>query len=428
MTRRDFIILAHGLGLSAWFGDVAFAQASRTLVTRKSATAQSALTDIETLRKGVKALLGVADATKYASWMYWANSHCTPDPIPPQMDPVWCRCAHTPIEGPVTLNFLPWHRAYLFFFEALIRELTKQAEFALPYWDWYASTIIPPAFTGHQDNALNWQQRRFRSRTLLRAALSKPTFTEFSGTLEGNPHGTVHVMVNGDMGAIETSARDPLFWAHHTNIDRLWSVWLADTSHKNPDDEKWLGQPFVFDLASQKRLTVTNLLRTEELGYVYDNLEPAGKTDAVPPRPANVKTAPASVNLTAMSDVQPNVLSQATQLSLSTSTNLAMKVPGIARDRLAMMGETTEANAPKLALVLYGLRVTEAGRKRGFEYRIYVNLPRKPSIEDKHEDFFVGTINSFQLSHHLADETMLVFPIEQLAPALAKKDRGTQGK
>lgn len=42
--------------------------------------------------------------------------------------------------------FLPWHRAYLGWFEQICRELTGREDFALPYWDWTASPEIPSAF------------------------------------------------------------------------------------------------------------------------------------------------------------------------------------------------------------------------------------------------------------------------------------------
>ncbi len=224
------------------------------------------------------------------------------------------------------------------------------------------------------------------------------------------------------MGDIETSARDPVFWAHHANIDRLWSVWLAaDTNHKNPVDEIWRKQSFVFDLAGQKHLTVAALLATEDLGYKYDNLQPAAVSDPVPPRPANVKATPASPDANMLADTQPTILSASNALDLSGSVNLAMKVPEIARNRLSAMAEGSSTDSSKLAVVIQGLHITEAGRKRGFEYRIYVNLPKKPSAEDKHDDFFVGIINSFQLSHHANEETILVFAVDRLAPALAKR-------
>ena len=424
MNRREFIILAQGVGLTAWFGDIAFAQANGALVMRKSATTSAAAADIEVLRKGVKALLDVTDATRYASWMYWANSHCTRDEIPPQMKNVWCQCAHTPSEGPLNLNFLPWHRAYLFFFEALIRELTEQPGFALPYWDWYASKTIPPAFTGGASNPLSWKVRRGSKQTLLQMALRQSSFNDFSEILEGNPHGTVHVMVGGDMGSVPTSARDPVFWAHHGNIDRLWSVWLAsDTTRTNPGDAEWKAQSFAFDLAGQKHITVAELLNTEDLGYKYDNLQPAGAPDALPTPPAAQKTATPTPNMTLMSEAQPQALTTTSQVALGSSLGLTMKVPPLARSRLSAMATGPSAESPKLALVLAGLHVTDAGRTRGFEYRIYLNLPSKPSTEDKHDDFFVGIINSFQLSHHVSDQTVLVFPIERLAPALSKRGR-----
>jgi tyrosinase len=39
-------------------------------------------------------------------------------------------------------------------------------------------------------------------------------------------HNTVHNLIGGDMSA-GTSPNDPLFWLHHANVDRLWSVWQA---------------------------------------------------------------------------------------------------------------------------------------------------------------------------------------------------------
>jgi tyrosinase len=52
------------------------------------------------------------------------------------------------------------------------------------------------------------------------------------GILEARPHGAVHVGVGGIeppgwMSAFDTAARDPIFWLHHANIDRLWEAWLA---------------------------------------------------------------------------------------------------------------------------------------------------------------------------------------------------------
>ncbi len=39
--------------------------------------------------------------------------------------------------------FLPWHRGYIFHFEAVCRELAGDPAFALPFWDWTSSPRVP---------------------------------------------------------------------------------------------------------------------------------------------------------------------------------------------------------------------------------------------------------------------------------------------
>ena len=59
--------------------------------------------------------------------------------------------------------------------------------------------------------------------------------------LEDTPHGPVHVYVGGsktinghqvpgDMSVFPTAARDPIFFAHHGNLDRLWETWRTEQS------------------------------------------------------------------------------------------------------------------------------------------------------------------------------------------------------
>jgi hypothetical protein len=72
----------------------------------------------------------------------------------------------------------------------------------------------------------------------------------FSSTLENGPHGSVHVDVggfSGDMGAFETAARDPVFYAHHSNVDKCWVDWVkADPGHTNPTTAAWLNKSYGF--------------------------------------------------------------------------------------------------------------------------------------------------------------------------------------
>ena len=48
--------------------------------------------------------------------------------------------------------FLPWHRGYIGWLEAKIRELSGDPDFALPYWDWTKTTRVPAGmFNGALD-------------------------------------------------------------------------------------------------------------------------------------------------------------------------------------------------------------------------------------------------------------------------------------
>lgn len=73
------------------------------------------------------------------------------------------------------------------------------------------------------------------------------------------------------MGQIPTAAYDPVFWAHHTMIDRVWRLWQLAHPAANPP-AALLGQalpPFP--------MTVTDTLATTALGYDY-----AASTNTVP--------------------------------------------------------------------------------------------------------------------------------------------------
>jgi len=46
----------------------------------------------------------------------------------------------------------------------------------------------------------------------------------FRATMEGLLHGAPHVWISGHMGAFG-SPNDPIFFSHHCNVDRIWSLW-----------------------------------------------------------------------------------------------------------------------------------------------------------------------------------------------------------
>src|SRR5271169_1953504 len=83
---------------------------------------------LATFRAAMASAMGISDERGYN---YQAGIHGLPLPIS-------CDVAHgRPI-------FLPWHRAYLYFFELTLRDL--QPEVTLPWWDWTADPVIPAAY------------------------------------------------------------------------------------------------------------------------------------------------------------------------------------------------------------------------------------------------------------------------------------------
>ncbi|KAK6537137.1 hypothetical protein TWF694_011335 [Orbilia ellipsospora] len=74
------------------------------------------------------------------------------------------------------------------------------------------------------------------------------TYNDFSNALE-NIHNDVHVQVGGPglMAFIPYAAFEPMFWLHHTNIDRFLAIWQAANpgSYLEPDDAVATFQRFV---------------------------------------------------------------------------------------------------------------------------------------------------------------------------------------
>lgn len=190
-------------------------------------------------------------------------------------------------------QFFAWHRAYLYFHERILGALVGDPDLRLPYWDWETTTHrkIPPAYAtpGDTTNPL-WNGTRFMSATdeipdedvgepVMEAALTAADFSEFGGTEtapgipEFAPHGSVHVDVGGNMGAFATAARDPVFYAHHANLDKMWSDWIkASALHTNPTAPAFLNLRWNFydENKRWRSISAAQVLNHEaQLRYTY---------------------------------------------------------------------------------------------------------------------------------------------------------------
>ncbi|HSF39512.1 MAG TPA: tyrosinase family protein [Thermoanaerobaculia bacterium] len=186
-------------------------------------------------------------------------------------------------------QFLPWHRGLLYFLERSLRKLSGHDDLRLVYWDWESSqSRTLPSIYAPPDQPLYWANRKLDgprwplkdSDVDVQPSLAVPDFARFGGTsvqrqpvpiAYSGPHAPVHNAFSpGDMANLQFSPRDPVFYAHHGNIDRLWSSWVA-AGHKNPDfgDAK----VYFYDENRVWSYVLMNDLRDEtKLGYKYSSL------------------------------------------------------------------------------------------------------------------------------------------------------------
>jgi tyrosinase len=211
-------------------------------------------------------------------------------------------------------EFWPWHRAYLFYFEEICRELSGDETFALPYWDWSSEPKIPDLCWGNAlDNLPRPQQagsgrgakknqaftadeiKEFVGKAVIDKLLNSPDFDSVGGTqtksggIEGTPHNYVHCWVDGDMCS-GGSAWDPIFWLHHCNVDRLWSEWSRKHGANTPNNPGWLDTKYSFTTRGGKKddVTVRKTLNTADLFYTYDTYDPSGGVVNISPGPSKL--------------------------------------------------------------------------------------------------------------------------------------------
>jgi hypothetical protein len=88
--------------------------------------------------------LNALDGKDNRSWCQQANvhdKHCSygPGDRPPGKDAYW-------MQVHMGWYFLPWHRAFLYFYESILAQLIEDDTFALPYWDWSKNPTLPEHF------------------------------------------------------------------------------------------------------------------------------------------------------------------------------------------------------------------------------------------------------------------------------------------
>ena len=218
--------------------------------------------------------------------------------------------------------FLPWHRAYLAVTEMKLRAISGDPHLAFPYWNWSSDRTIPAPFAEPESplaQAIRYTPNRplhpaevdrlthdpalarlgvaalgaeiFEADSPERipasfGGIAKPNAGGWHGRnrLEGIPHTSIHNYVGGeradgslgDMTELATAGLDPVFFAHHANLDRLWERWRRDPQRRatEPTVAAFTDKTFVFPWLDGTIVTISvaDTLQMERLGYAYDSL------------------------------------------------------------------------------------------------------------------------------------------------------------
>ena len=210
----------------------------------------------------------------------------------------------------------------IYFHERILGSLIGDDNFALLFWNWDnpAGMMIPemfmngPLVDGDREIShfppkfvdLNYdllvegrgndEQLKMNMATMYTQLVSGAKTTELfmgcsykagegggcdgPGTVENAPHNTIHDWVGSglnpgreNMGSFYSAARDPIFYAHHGNLDRMWEVWRRIHGDRpyNSDiiDSDWLDSYFFFHDEKRQlvRIRIRDVLNITNLRY-----------------------------------------------------------------------------------------------------------------------------------------------------------------
>ncbi|MFO1208142.1 MAG: tyrosinase family protein [Amaricoccus sp.] len=390
--------------------------------------------ELMTFRRGVAQMMAWNSAPRGGanfrrSWIFWANMHnhfgsdCSGPVSGNNMNGVqlwtasnaketqtWCECQHH------NEDFLVWHRMYIWFFERVMQQASGDPNFRLPYWDYSSDGRLPQAFrdqtyvnqngqtvanplyvSGRKPALNNGSQSLQSAVTSSANAMAANNEATFRTRLESTPHGSVHCGLsaggcpNGLMGAPASAALDPIFYVHHSNIDRLYECWLqVNPSTRLPSSSTVLNTRFSFIGANGSVQTrrVRDMLTTSQLGYTYTSGGgcPYASTSSAVVAAAEAKssTAPAAAAASASSSGAVTTLgSGTTQVPLQVESTPAAAAARSAAPSSAA-GARTAASVPATVTIMD----VQAKGAPGTMFNVYL-------VNDKGSRVQIGVLSFF---------------------------------
>jgi hypothetical protein len=178
-------------------------------------------------------------------------------------------------------RFLAWHRMQLFYLERIIARVSGHDAFAMPYWNW-GDDRIPPLFFNKATPFYHRQRDAGPDSKIsdyiglsVKVGNRDDPLDNYMGSAEQYGHNMVHLFVGGDMTNLNTSPGDPLFFFHHSNVDRIWAQWSSIWGETNyaPAWKKEVLLGYVdADGVDTTGILAGDTINTERLGYRYDHL------------------------------------------------------------------------------------------------------------------------------------------------------------
>lgn len=197
------------------------------------------------------------------------------------------------------LLFLPWARAYFWWFEQALRSVSPGI--TLPFWDYTSQQALeeglPTMFTDttymdgngeSQPNPLLVADYKYpfttyrevkdntdllkKASELLPAVNGQTNFIDFS--LSVYPVDILsHSYLGGSSANTHSTSYDPVFWFTHCQLDHLW--WQWQQSHENYDApisvKKTQLMPFTQNTGGAPLILMgEDVLDTTQLGYTYE--------------------------------------------------------------------------------------------------------------------------------------------------------------
>ncbi|MEM6692817.1 MAG: tyrosinase family protein, partial [Planctomycetota bacterium] len=385
------------------------------------------------------------DPNDRRGWLYQANIHGTPFL---SSDELLNQCDHGSIQ------FIVWHRAYLFYFEEILREASGNDQVYLPYWEWdvEAHRSIPtpyylvdalshprlmsspsmtlanddaqgiaavdtPSFFGSNGVATNQLPIGFGGLlpgTSFGPGID-PGFANFlrKGFCEALAHDRVHGAVGGDMADPRTAARDTIFWSHHCQVDRLYESWIAKhgTSQilaiANEIDAEW---KFVDSSDTVVTKSFSDVLFSNQLGFAYDELVGVTPEESLlAAAPAVTEEAGSAVEESETEEVtinvRPTVLSSETvNVSLGESLKaVAIPLQSDAHVESALV----ESDEPEASVFLVAKSVEFNSVPSGV-FEVYLRMQQEvaPTGDPRESATYAGSISLFgipalgEMAHH----------------------------